>query len=169
MRDAIDGLYDRDPHPRGPLQQLADSTPFLLLPVRLETIFVPGQGQRGTELWVRVYPDEIAVNRFEDALSDAEVAAGELYWIARAWARFLRNERDGRLRDCWRHLVELLGPLATTAYQTIQAWRARHEPQAAPDQPPRHLDSCHALARDGEVVRLHDPRWYTGRAPAAGA
>jgi hypothetical protein len=80
------------------------------------------------------------------------------------------QRRLGGVHGCT-HLVELLGPLATTAYQTIHVWRAKHEPTLETDRPPRHLDSCHALARDGEVVRQHYPRWFTGagsvaRAPA---
>jgi hypothetical protein len=39
---------------------------------------------------------------------------------------------------------------------------AREQPARHDDRPPSHLDSCHALARDGEVVRKHHPRWYTG-------
>lgn len=80
--------------------------------------------------------------------------------IGPGWRRAVQA-RLGGVQGCT-HLVELLGPLATTAYQTIHPWRARHQPPAQTDRPPAHLDSCHALARDGEVVRRHYPRWYTG-------
>jgi Protein of unknown function (DUF2889) len=80
--------------------------------------------------------------------------------IGPGWRRAVQA-RLGGVQGCT-HLVELLGPLATTAYQTIHAWRARHEPEAASDRVPSLLDSCHALARDGEVVRTHFARWYTG-------
>jgi hypothetical protein len=80
--------------------------------------------------------------------------------IGPGWRRAVQA-RLGGVRGCT-HLVELLGPLATTAYQTIHAWRARYAPPVESDRPPSHLDSCHALARDGEVVRAHYPRWYTG-------
>ena len=43
-------------------------------------------------------------------------------------------------------------------------WRARHQPSVASDRARAHLDSCHALARDGDVVRQHHPHWYTGPA-----
>jgi hypothetical protein len=79
--------------------------------------------------------------------------------IGPGWRRAVQA-RLGGVRGCT-HLVELLGPLATTAYQTIHAWRARYAPPVESDRPPSHLDSCHALARDGEVVRAHYPRWYT--------
>jgi hypothetical protein len=87
--------------------------------------------------------------------------------IGPGWRRTVQA-RLGGVQGCT-HLVELLGPLATTAYQTIHAWRARHEPQVATDRPPSLLDSCHALARDGEVVRTHFPRWYTAPEPEPGA
>lgn len=69
--------------------------------------------------------------------------------------------RLGGVRGCT-HLVELLGPLATTAFQTVYPWRAKHAPEVEIERPPRHLHSCHALARDGDVVRREYPRWYPG-------
>jgi len=110
LHAAIDGLYLADPHPRAGLAQLDDSIPFLLLPVRIETIFVPGQsaaGQPSNELWVRIYPDEIAVHTHEKTLTDREVVAGELYWTELVSAEFLRTEKDARRRAAWRHTVEL--------------------------------------------------------------
>jgi hypothetical protein len=84
--------------------------------------------------------------------------------VGAGWRRAVQ-ERLGGVQGCT-HLVELLGPIATTAYQTIHVWRARHEPSLETDRPPRHLNSCHALARDGELVRDHYPRWYTGAEPS---
>ena len=68
----------------------------------------------------------------------------------------------GGVQGCT-HLVELLGPLATTAYQTIYTWNAGRNPKVETDRPPAHLNTCHALARDGEVVKEHHPRWYVPR------
>lgn len=82
--------------------------------------------------------------------------------IGPGWRQALRT-RLGGVRGCT-HLVELLSPLATAAFQTIYPWRARREPEVERDRPPPHLDTCHALARSGEVVRRHYPRWYTGSA-----
>ncbi|TVQ32221.1 MAG: DUF2889 domain-containing protein [Geminicoccaceae bacterium] len=72
------------------------------------------------------------------------------------------RQRLGGVHGCT-HLVELLGPLATTALQTILPLRRRHIPDEPDRQPPRHLDTCHALRRDGPVVREHHPAWYTGK------
>ena len=83
--------------------------------------------------------------------------------IGPGWRRAVQA-RLGGMHGCT-HLVELLGPAATTAFQTVYPWRAKHAPrEVEADRPPPHLDSCHALVRDGEVVRRHHPRWYTGNA-----
>jgi predicted nucleic acid-binding Zn-ribbon protein len=116
LGDLVGGLFGRDRHPRTALTHLDDGLPFLLLPVRIETIFVPSD--RGTELWVRIYPDDIAVNTHEATLTDLEVTAGELYWTELAIAEHLRADRDTRRRTTWRHIVQQLsGPRA--------AWVAR--------------------------------------------
>lgn len=81
--------------------------------------------------------------------------------IGPGWRRQVL-ERLGGVRGCT-HLVELLWPLATAAHQTVQPILARERPQRDEARPPAHLDSCHALARDGAVVREHHPRWYTGK------
>jgi|GEM_PF-554839 len=110
LHAAIGDLYLVDPHPRRGLTNLDDNIPFLLLPVRIETIFVPVQsieGQPRNELWVRIYPDEIAVHTHEKTLTDREVVAGELYWTELVAAEFLRSEKDARRRAAWRHMVEL--------------------------------------------------------------
>jgi hypothetical protein len=73
------------------------------------------------------------------------------------------------------HLVELLGPMATTAFQSVypyQEKRRRENPELAkaegPRKRPRILDTCHALASDGPVVKHHWPEFYTGKDGAAG-
>lgn len=112
LHTAIRDLYQRDPHPKNALRNLDDRTPFLLFPVRLETIFVPvqsGDVASHTELWVRIYPDDIAVHTHERILTDSEVVAGELYWTELVTAEHLRDERENRRRASWRHLVDLFG------------------------------------------------------------
>lgn len=88
--------------------------------------------------------------------------------IGGGWRRAVR-ERLGGAEGCT-HLVELLGPLATTAYQTIfgERARARREAEARgeavapedPDAKPRLLNSCHAFAESSPVVAKLWPRWY---------
>jgi hypothetical protein len=130
-----------------------------------------GPGEAIHDMWLRLtLDDELTVIAVEAATDAGPFAICPAITPAFAKLRGLRigpgwrrevHERLGGVHGCT-HLVELLGPLATTAYQTIHVWRAKHRPSPETDQPPRHLDSCHALARDGEVVRQHYPRWLTG-------
>lgn len=70
--------------------------------------------------------------------------------------------RMGGVRGCT-HLTELLlGPLTTTALQTVAAARAARQDVAADGSRPALIDSCHALASDGPVVRREWPDFYTG-------
>ncbi|BBK45099.1 hypothetical protein STVA_51190 [Allostella vacuolata] len=87
--------------------------------------------------------------------------------IKTGWTQQVRSLLGG-VEGCT-HLVELLGPVATTAFQTIFPWRERQRrAQAAagaaggPQRRPAHLDTCHALALDGPVVAQIWPAFYTG-------
>jgi hypothetical protein len=79
------------------------------------------------------------------------------------------RELVGGVAGCT-HLVELLGPMATTAYQTVFPYRERQRREQAGTDPrpvasrskPRLIDSCHAFAGDGEVVKRFWPEFYTG-------
>lgn len=71
------------------------------------------------------------------------------------------NQRLGGIHGCT-HLVELIWPVATTAFQTIFPWLNRGKPRDEMRERPRHLDTCHALATDGPVVKQFYPQFYTG-------
>ena len=88
------------------------------------------------------------------------------------------RERLGGVHGCT-HIVELLGPVATTAFQTVSSSKARElnnghraksgtlpKPKPAdPDKPQRKpyvIDTCHAWAADGDVVKRWAPAFYTG-------
>jgi hypothetical protein len=80
------------------------------------------------------------------------------------------RERLGGTEGCT-HLVELMGPLATTAFQTIYAAKHRaerergkkQEPAAGqPRKRPALLGTCHAFAPDSPVTKRHWPDFYTG-------
>lgn len=101
------------------------------------------------------------------------------------------RERLGGVHGCT-HIVELLGPVATTAFQTVSSGKARElnrahrakssdmpklaDPNAPPKlrRKPYVIDTCHAWAADGAVVKRWAPDFYTGpdaeavRAAAAG-
>lgn len=62
------------------------------------------------------------------------------------------------------HLTELLGPMATTAIQTIYSKAARRRREtgtAEPVQKPPMIGQCHALAEAGEVVAREWPQFST--------
>src|SRR5262245_47714989 len=56
------------------IERMDDHIPILLLPVRVETRFMPVMAP--TELWVRILPDDIAVHAHEPELTAGERAAG---------------------------------------------------------------------------------------------
>lgn len=80
--------------------------------------------------------------------------------IAPGWMRKVRS-RIAANKSCT-HLIELLGPLATTAFQTM--YRAIEEKALLSNNPgrPKLLDSCLALASDGAVAKNKWPEFYTG-------
>ncbi len=70
---------------------LSARTPLLLLPVHIQTRFVTLAAISGdavtankgsTELWVRIYPDQIAVDSHEPELTAQELSDGQAYWNA---------------------------------------------------------------------------------------
>jgi hypothetical protein len=61
------------------------------------------------------------------------------------------------------HLTELLlGPLTTTAMQTVFAARARRLAASGVKVRPPIIDTCHALSSDGPVVAREWPEYATG-------
>lgn len=56
-----------------------DSIPLLLLPVRIETRFMPDL-QPHPQLWLRIYPDDIAIESHEPLLTREEFEAGAQYY-----------------------------------------------------------------------------------------
>ena len=86
-------------------------------------------------------------------------------WFARV------RELLGGIEGCT-HLVELLGPIGTVAFQTLyseraRALRARAKPGDAKKPTrgrPALIDTCHAWAADGDAVKQNWPQFYTGKA-----
>ncbi|HJT14225.1 MAG TPA: hypothetical protein VJ790_16515, partial [Dongiaceae bacterium] len=74
------------------------------------------------------------------------------------------------------HHVEMLRAMATVAFQTLYGYQERRrretglsKSEGPPDREttagrrPGFIDSCHALASDGEVVRTQFPQFYEAR------
>ena len=87
--------------------------------------------------------------------------------IGPGWTKAVK-ERMGGINGCT-HLTELLGPVATTAFQTIypiltkeaRDRKAAAGQDTAPGKFPL-LNTCHGFRADGDVVKKLAPAFYTG-------
>jgi hypothetical protein len=82
-------------------------TPLLLLPVNIQTRFMDVLGG-GPELWVRIYPDQIAINSHETALTAQEIADGQSYWNL-VWSAGNPPPEVDAVKAPWRGLAALYG------------------------------------------------------------
>src|SRR5262245_13261652 len=143
-------LLERDPSLM--VRTLDARHPIALLPMRLETRFVPAN-QPPTSLRIRVYPDELNTIEHVPALTADEQRGGVDYWTARFAhreddaARILRDLATvfGRGRAVW--ILRVLTPENAIA--------AAGE-QAAPQFP--QTDTIDARAKATRAVLLPD-RW----------
>ncbi len=126
-------------------------------------------GEPVHEMWIRLTIDEDLLIHAAEAATDFGPYAIcpdivdrfrrlEGLRIGPGWTREV-NKRVGGVNGCT-HLVELLRPVATTAFQTLVAARSKR-PQD-PNRRPFLLDTCHAHASDSIVVKERWPRFYTG-------
>ena len=143
------------------------------------------------EMWIRLTVDENYVIHDVEAVSDhiPYVACTEITpnfkrligLSVREGFRRAARERLGGREGCV-HLVELLGPVATVAFQTIQTERSQQmvreyrqrtggplPRQRQPGEKVSIIDSCHGWASDGEAVRNTYPDLYTGSRPPVDA
>ncbi|HWQ39540.1 MAG TPA: DUF2889 domain-containing protein [Burkholderiales bacterium] len=80
---------------------------------------------------------------------------------------FSQKSREllGGVEGCT-HLVELLGPIATTAFQTVYSEKVKRDRTVGGKKRPALIDSCHAWASDGPVVERRFPEFFTGKKKA---
>jgi hypothetical protein len=123
------------------------------------------------EMWVRLTVDDhYRIHKVEAVTDNApfticgEVAPSfselEGLTLGPGFMKQLRA-RFGGVGGCT-HIVEMMGPLATTAFQTL-APLVQHELRG--EKRPRILDTCHALDAKGPVVKREWPQWYEGDEP----
>src|SRR6266481_1834794 len=72
--------------------------PLLFLPVYIETRFID-LAVGGSELWIRIFPDQISINAHEPELTQQEIADGKSYWNT-AWS-FGKSAAAADLRAPW--------------------------------------------------------------------
>ncbi len=147
-----DGLYDIEVH-------LVDTKPF-----EFQRFSTPKPWPAGTplhDLWLRLTIDAaydvMAIEASSDVTpfaicKEAEKTLSVLIGqrVAKGWPSRVR-EKLGGAASCT-HLMEMLLPLGTTAYQAINALRpdriTNFESQAH-----KVIDSCYAYGREREVVQ----------------
>jgi DUF2889 family protein len=113
-----------------------------------------------TELWVRAVEVVTDFGPYAVCPSIApnfQRLVGER--IKAGWTQRTR-ELLGGVQGCT-HLVELLGPLATTAFQTIYPVRVKRDSVPSAHKPAL-IDTCHAYRSDGPLVKHKWPEHYTG-------
>ena len=84
--------------------------------------------------------------------------------IGKGWHKLIR-QKLGKLESCT-HLSELLGPAATTLFQTIAMGRTpeRRDPLAdhqGATKPPFFVNGCHSWRSDGPIVAELFPQFAT--------
>lgn len=77
-RKALDAWLGERANAEQDFARLSASYPILLMPVRIETRFITDEPPG--ELRVRIYPDEIAADSHEVAITEVERTAGEEFW-----------------------------------------------------------------------------------------
>ncbi len=127
------------------------------------------------EMWLRVtFDDRLTIHAVE-AVTDyspyrlcPDITPNFQRLVGLAVGPGLRQkirERVGGAAGCT-HLVELMGPIATTAFQTIMPLKHKEELESDAPRPtgrrPPLLDTCHAFASDGPIVKRRWPDFYTG-------
>ncbi len=96
---------------------VATTHPLILFPVRLETRFTARRTGPGTDLLLRVYPDDIHLDSHEPGLTEEEERRGKEFWTHVA-ATPAGSDRQEHIRQGWQRLTEQFGT-------TRAAWIAR--------------------------------------------
>ncbi|KZB64846.1 hypothetical protein AUP42_18530 [Thalassospira lucentensis] len=136
------------------------------------------------EMWLRItVGDDMVINAVEAVTDHApfnacdEIAPNYEALVGLRIGPGLKQqirERVGGIHGCT-HLTELMGPVATTAFQTIfpirareaEEWRKQQEKDGTASNLPKKrrsplVNSCHGWRSDGAAVKRIAPDMYTG-------
>lgn len=153
---AIAQLYADVPL-RSLVPNLSDTVPFLFVPVRVETRFI--NSGDAPELWLRIYPDDIAIHTHEDVLTDREVSEGEKYWRA-LWDVTVAGGSDTEniKKAAWSELAAQFGAqrAAYVAAQTKPTNWDQLGPEVDPVFPPHDLTKTSSWSRAPRTTVLPD-------------
>jgi hypothetical protein len=151
-----DGLYDIEGH----LQDTKD----------IDFQVASGLRKPGApihSMWLRITVDKALTIVDAEAASDAMPYEGYCDTITPDYKKLIGlairagfntrvKELLGGVHGCT-HITELIGSVATTAFQTL-AGQGAQDPQRKPFQ----LDRCHALESSKPAVQRFYPKWYRG-------
>lgn len=160
-----DGLWDIEAH-------LVDTKAFKHL--RRDGRREREPGDPVHNMWLRLTIDLDMVVRDVEAQTDAGPYpnCGEItpnfkkligVQIGAGWRREIAA-RVGGVLGCT-HLVELLGPLGTTAFQATGRAREARNAGKPSMKKPYQIASCHIYKEDGPAVLERWPQFYTGSKP----
>ncbi|MDO9023459.1 DUF2889 domain-containing protein [Zwartia sp.] len=123
------------------------------------------------DIWVRLVIDEWFVIQDVVASSDAtpfsictkapptlSVLIGEKIGVG--WTKLVRERLKGAA-SCT-HMMELLGPMATTALQALWPVTSKRPQTLDANGRPTKIDSCFAYASQTEIIAQLWPEYYTG-------
>ena len=161
-----DGLYEIE-------GRVVDSKAY---PIEIDERGHLAPGEYIHDMWVRLVIDDDLVVRDVVAVTDRspyavcpEAAAamravvGEQ--IKAGWSMRVKDLLGGA-KSCT-HLMELLLPLATTAYQTLSTVRSQRPDVLDKRGRPVKLDSCYAYASHRDVARRRWPEFHESQAAEA--
>ena len=126
---------------------LEGDVPIAMFPVRLETRYDRPVATGPARLRIRIYPDEVNVQRHTAALTAAEQESGRAYWSARFAAEPPQGDgesadewagRRDRPRALWGQMVRALR--APRAAFVVERLRPTNQPSAAPGVTPTFPD-----------------------------
>ena len=134
-----------------------------------------GQRQAGDSLhsmWLRITIDRTMTIVDAEASTDAMPYLGYCDQVTSDYKKLiglaLRPGFSGRVKQLLggthgcTHITDLIGIVATTAFQTIAGQGLQ-----TPGTKPYQLDRCHALALTAPAVARYYPEWYRGDQPFA--
>ena len=153
-----DGLWDIEGH-------IVDTKPFSFANKDRGGEILAGEPLH--EMWVRISVDDKLRIHEAESCSDyapyhycyqVEMFIHQLVGeqIGPGWIRQTRKLMGGN-QGCI-HITELLGPVATTAFQTLATAKMKSFKRST--TPPPHMNTCHAMQQDSPVVKEHWPQFY---------
>jgi hypothetical protein len=155
-----DGLYEID-------GRVTDTKTEPMRPLFGDVAVPPGTPIH--DMWVRLVVDQdllvhdiVAVTDASpypicrEAVAPMQAIVGER--IQAGWSNMVKTKLGGA-KGCT-HLMELLIPLATAAYQTLTTLRITRPEAVDATGRPRKIDSCYAYGKGRDLVRQHWPEHY---------